>query len=67
MTGLDFDRMTWTCMVCGDERPDAQIGVAYRPLRGMEDGFPGTRVNVRYCTDRPACAATAHAEGPWNP
>jgi hypothetical protein len=62
----DFDSMTWTCMVCGDERPDAVISVAYRPIPGLEDRFPeGARVNVRFCNDRPDCAATAHGEGPW--
>jgi hypothetical protein len=60
-----FASMTWTCMVCGDERPDAAISVAHRPLRGLEDRFPDARVNVRYCNDRPTCAAAAHAEGPW--
>lgn len=60
MTALDFAAMTWT-----EERPEAKISVAHRPLRGMEDQFPGTRVNVRYCNDRPACAAIAHEEGPW--
>lgn len=62
---LDPRTMTWTCMCCGDERPDAAIAVAYRPLKGMEHMFPGARVNVRFCADRPACAAHAYAEGPW--
>lgn len=66
MTFPDFDAMTWTCMVCRDERPDARISVAYRPTPGMEDRFPdGARMNVRYCNDRPACAAVAHERGPW--
>lgn len=62
---IDLSALTWTCMVCGAERPDPAISVAYRPLRGMEDQFPGARWNVRYCNDRPACAAQAHAAGPW--
>jgi hypothetical protein len=53
-------------MVCGAERPDAAISVAYRPVKGMEVMFPdGARTNVRYCNDNPECAAEAHAEGPW--
>jgi hypothetical protein len=63
---LDPDTMTWTCMVCGDERPDAAISVAHRPIPRLEDLFPdGGHINVRYCSDRPVCAAEAHAEGPW--
>jgi hypothetical protein len=62
---IDINALTWTCMVCRDERPDAAISVAHRPLRGLEHMFPGARVNVRYCNDRPQCAATAHEPGPW--
>jgi hypothetical protein len=68
---LDFASMTWTCMVCGDERPDAQIGVAHRPIpghifrTGQPPSFPDARVNVRYCLDRPVCVAEATADGPW--
>lgn len=47
--------MTWTCMVCGDERPDALISVEHRPIPGLESMFPGTRANVRYCNDRETC------------
>ena len=65
---LDMASMTWTCMVCGAERPDARISVAYRPIRGLEDRFPdGARWNVRYCNDRPDCVVAATAEGVWPP
>lgn len=57
----------WTCMVCHDKRPFTHVGVAHRPLLGSEDGFPGTRVNVRYCLDREECATAANADGPWDP
>lgn len=60
-----MDALTWTCMVCRDQRPDAVISVAYRPLKGMETSFPGARVNVRYCNDRPECVAYAHGDGHW--
>jgi hypothetical protein len=67
-TVLDLDALTWPCMVCGDERPDAQISVAHRQIPGMEDLFPhGARANVRYCVDRAACAAIATAPGVWPP
>lgn len=62
---IDFADMTWTCMVCKDERPDAAISVAHRPLAGLENAFPGTRLNLRYCNDRPACIAEALEPGPW--
>lgn len=51
---IDFHNMTWTCHVCGDERPDDKISVAKHPL-GI------ATVNVRYCKDRPECAAKALA------
>lgn len=62
---LDFSSMTWTCMICKADRPDAQISVAYRPLAGMEDMFPEARANVRFCNDNPDCIAEANAPGPW--
>ena len=62
---FDPSNMTWTCMVCKKERPDAKIEVAYRPMRGLENLFPETRVNVRYCNDNLDCIATAHGPGPW--
>lgn len=62
---MDLAALTWTCMICWDERPDDKISVAHRKLRGFEDAFPRTRCNVRYCNDRPACDAAAHAEEPW--
>lgn len=68
---LDPDTLTWTCMVCHDTRPDEMIQVAYRPMPGFigtrpaADDFPGTRINVRYCKDRPACTEQAIASGPW--
>jgi hypothetical protein len=64
MTIPDFASMTWTCNVCGDERPDAMIGVAKRP-----GPFLSERVrpfwNIRYCRDRPACVEYAQQDGEW--
>jgi len=44
--------ITWTCHVCGDERPDDKISV-FSTIRLIGD-VPVTH-NVRYCNDRPAC------------
>ena len=54
--------MTWTCHVCHEERPDAQISVLKR--RWTRDGGFATGgiegdMNVRYCNDRPACVEGA--------
>lgn len=57
----------WECMVCHAMRGYRDIEVAHRPLAGFEAQFPGSRVNVRFCTDNPECRATATAEGPWPP
>lgn len=49
---------TWTCHVCGDERPDELIAVhseTYPILGGRVD----YTVNVRYCADRVGCQAGA--------
>jgi predicted subunit of tRNA(5-methylaminomethyl-2-thiouridylate) methyltransferase len=55
-SGLSID-LTWTCHVCGRERPDDKISVlsvSHMHARGFE-----VRHNVRYCNDRPECAAGA--------
>lgn len=41
--------LTWTCHICGDERPDKLISVLSYPI------FEGAKRNVRYCNDRVAC------------
>lgn len=64
--------VTWPCMVCRRERPDDRLCVVHREsLHQIDD--PGMVVRmggplywrVRYCNDNPACAAYAHAPGPW--
>lgn len=54
--------LTWTCHVCGDERPDEKISVhkveGMTAARGAE-----VEANVRYCNDRPGCAEGAQAVG----
>ena len=52
--------ITWTCHVCGQTRPDFAISVYKRDI-GPEHGLPEGIMfqNVRYCNDRPTCAAQA--------
>ena len=44
---------TWTCMICGKERPDADISV-YKRRMEVTAGFL-TEVNIRYCNDKYMC------------
>lgn len=54
MSGLDA--LTWTCMVCGCERADADIAVEKREF---EAGSARGSVHVRYCRDRDRCRSGA--------
>jgi hypothetical protein len=47
---------TWTCHVCGDERPDEKISVHSKvvTLGGIK-----VKQNVRYCNDRAECVEGA--------
>lgn len=47
---------TWTCHVCGDERPDDKIGVHKRTKKMGPVEF---QENVRYCNDRDSCVTGA--------
>lgn len=43
--------ITWTCMVCGNERPDHLISVyTERQFKPFE-----MSVNIRYCNDNIEC------------
>lgn len=55
-----FDFLTWTCHICGAQRPDGQIAVMSRDT-SAEYGLPeGTmRQNVRYCANNPSCQEQA--------
>jgi len=50
---MDINNLTWTCHICGEERPDNKISVFTSPLimRGIRMG----EQNVRYCNDNPDC------------
>lgn len=50
---------TWTCLVCGDERDDADISV--HKVHGT--GPVQITANVRYCNDRAHCHLGAPAVG----
>jgi hypothetical protein len=49
--------LTWKCHVCGDERPDALIGVFSKEVE-LAGGVMATQ-NVRYCLDRESCVEGA--------
>lgn len=48
--------LTWTCHVCGENRPDAEISVfkSTRMVKTVE-----VHQNVRYCNDRASCTIGA--------
>lgn len=56
------DRGTWTCHVCGRERPDALISV-YKVDTSVSNGLPpGTMTqNIRYCNDTSECVIGARS------
>lgn len=51
---------TWSCHICGQERPDALIGVLSTDVSSEHNLAAGTmRQNVRYCLDKPTCREAA--------
>lgn len=50
-------KLSWTCHVCGRERPDALISVWSEggELLSKETWTVTWHVNVRYCNDRSSC------------
>lgn len=52
--------MTWTCHICGAERPDEKISVYTTDTSADFNLPPGTmKTNVRYCNDNPDCIEAA--------
>ncbi len=49
----DMSQLTWTCHICGKERPDAAISVYKKPL--VINGQQLGEQNIRYCNDNPEC------------
>jgi hypothetical protein len=54
---MSFAGLTWTCNVCGKERPDAQISVA--SATELHGGGVKMTTNARYCNDNPLCVKIA--------
>jgi hypothetical protein len=51
---------TWTCHICGEERPDRRISVFQTDLSKQYGLPPGVMWhNVRYCNDRAGCIHAA--------
>jgi hypothetical protein len=60
-----FSMVTWTCAICGNKRPDAEIGSEFYDIGirfGVRPGIVG--VNVRYCKDDPECVRKAKEKYP---
>jgi len=53
----ELRNITWTCHICGKERPDAKISVHTTPL--IIGGQVMGDQNVRYCNDNPECRKKA--------
>jgi len=63
-TPPDFDKMTWKCPCCGQERNDKYIKVIAHDvskLFGHDTGI--MHVNVKYCVDMPGCKEKAFDRG----
>lgn len=61
ITRTALERLTWTCHVCGDERPDDKISVAiHKHIDGNGIHYDE---NVRYCNDNPSCEKDARLHG----
>lgn len=49
----DLSDLTWTCHICGEERPDDKISVKTKPL--IKNGHQLGEQNIRYCNDKEKC------------
>lgn len=57
---MNLDNSTWTCHICGEERPDAIISVLSFPMKDSDGKInKHATINVRYCNDKPKCLAGA--------
>ena len=60
--GKEFNQwmasLTWTCMICGKERPDNKISVDSRDASKTLK-VPGAIQNIRYCNDSEYCTKEA--------
>jgi hypothetical protein len=53
-----MEKLSWTCHVCGRERPDDKISVFSR-TKVVEGTGVTYQENVRYCNDNPTCIEKA--------
>jgi hypothetical protein len=51
---VNLDSLTWTCHICGEERPDRFISVRSKSAIDRVTGIRMTE-NIRYCNDKPSC------------
>ncbi len=55
--------ITWTCHICGKERPDEKISVAVHDSSDLYNAKEGTVTsNVRYCNDNQDCEDKAKSK-----
>jgi len=56
-------QITWSCHICGDERPDRFIGVFSTDISADISLPLGTaRQNIRHCLDRQECVLRAKSK-----
>ena len=55
---MSLKNLTWTCHICGRERPDNKISVLSKALQ-LNNGRICGQQNIRYCNDNPDCAEKA--------
>lgn len=62
------DNITWSCEVCGEVKPDAEIAVTTHDHSSYYYDLPKGTIqrNVRHCLD-PTCVAAAGTESLWRP
>lgn len=53
LKGEMMENLTWTCHICKEERPDANISVFKKPLE--INGQVMGEQNIRYCNDKSEC------------
>jgi hypothetical protein len=57
----DFEKITWKCPCCNQERTDKYIKVMTHDISKLFDCETGTMfINCRYCTDMEQCSLKAH-------
>lgn len=56
---FDLDSITWTCHLCGKERPDRLISVFCKEIDIGHGGAGIVTENIRYCNDDQVCRSRA--------